>query len=123
MAPDLQPSEHRRHPRALVGRPIQFQNRGQTLVGLLWEISEGGARLQSTAPLRRGERVELRLPFDQWSGSWGTFEVAGKVVRGGAAGGGAGGDSQTAVSFARRRLLPRHVLLLKDFICRSQLGR
>lgn len=104
-------TDQRRHLRAVVGRPIQFENRGQTLVGLLWDISEGGAQLQCSSPLARGEKVELRLPFPEWSGIHGTFEVGGKVVR--------SRKGQAAVSFGSR-LLPRDMLLLRDFVWRSQ---
>jgi hypothetical protein len=104
-------TDQRHHLRAVVGRPIQFENRGQTLVGLLWDISEGGAKLQCSVPLGRGEKVELRLPFHEWSGLQGTFGVGGKVVR--------SRDGQAAVSFGRR-LLPRDMLLLRDLVWRSQ---
>ena len=106
-------SEQRGHPRALVGRPVQFRHRGLTLSGLLWEISEGGARLQSGVPLPCGEPVQLRLPFDQWCSSAGSFELEGKVVR--------SRGGQAALAFGRR-LLPRHMLMLRDFVWRARRG-
>jgi hypothetical protein len=110
MQETARPGEQRRYPRALVARPVQFQHEGVILSGLLWELSEGGARLQTGVPLAEGGGVRLQLPLDAWRGSPDGCELEGKVVR--------SSSGQVAVAFPER-LLPRHRLLLRDFVWRS----
>jgi hypothetical protein len=109
--------DQRRHPRALVARPIQLEHEGLALSGLLWELGEGGARLQSGMPLPVGGRVRLRLPLGEWRGAGSRLPQAcdldGEVVR--------SSGGQAAVAFAAR-LLPRHMLEIRDLVWRGGTG-
>jgi len=107
-------SEQRRHPRAPVGRPIRYRHRGLTRAAVVAELSEGGAGLRSEGPPVPGEQVRLFLPLDEWGGSRGGCEVDGEVVR--------TADGEVGVAF-NPRLLPRHMLLLRDFVWRASLSQ
>ena len=98
-------SHDRRHERAAFQCPVQLGFEGQTFAGTLREISEGGLRLETAAPLSEGADLQLRLALDRWP----DCQLAGRVVR--------ASGREAGVAFGRLR--PREMLLIRHLVWRS----
>lgn len=96
----------RRHERAPLDCRVQFGFQGETFAGTVREISEGGFRLETAAPLPEGADLRLSLSIDRWQ----DCRLGGRVVRS------SGGEKGVAFD----RLRPRELLLIRHMVWRAR---
>ncbi len=104
--------ERRRHQRAPVQLLVDYEDAGRLLTGTAREVSEGGLRLELAGPTPVDAPVRVTLPLRGRSGQVDRCELTGRIVRR------EGGE----IGVAFDRLLPRHMLQLRDYVWRSALA-
>ena len=107
-----QPSadERRKTKRALYGMLVQYESGGKILTANVQEVSETGMRLDVPWELPLDAPIRIALPLRGRGGEAERVMVSGRVVR----------RQGASVGVAFDRLLPRHMLQLRDFIWRAQ---
>jgi len=108
----MQPSEsnRRKNRRALFGLLVQYENEGKVLTANVQEISESGMRLDVPWDLPLNSPIRVALPLRGRNGAVEHCAISGKVVR----------RAGASIGVAFDRLLPRHMLQLRDFVWRTQ---
>jgi hypothetical protein len=97
----------RRHERALCDCPVQLGFDGGSFPGTLREISEGGLRLETAAPLAEGANLRLSFALERWP----DWRLAGRVVR----------RRGAEAGVALERIRPREMLLIRHLVWRAHL--
>lgn len=107
-----QPSadDRRKTQRALYGMLVQYESGGKILTANVQEVSETGMRLDVPWELPLNAPIRIALPLRGHGGKTERAMVSGRVVR----------RQGASVGVAFDRLLPRHMLQLRDFIWRAQ---
>lgn len=107
--PELPDSERRRHRRAPFRRLVCFESDGKVLTANADEVSESGIRLEVPWNLDAEAPVRVHLPLRGRGGKIETCKLKGRVVR----------RKRHDVGVQFDRLLPRHMLQLRDYVWRS----
>ena len=102
--------ERRQNQRALYGMLVQYESGGKILTANVQEVSETGMRLDVPWELPLNAPIRIALPLRGRGGETEQVMVSGRVVR----------RQGASVGVAFDRLLPRHMLQLRDFIWRAQ---
>jgi hypothetical protein len=108
----LQPAsdDRRKRKRALFGVLVQYECDGKILTANAQEVSETGMRLDVPWELPVDAPIRIALPLFRRDGEIEHCSVSGRVVR----------REGASVGVAFDRLLPRHMLQLRDWIWRAQ---
>jgi len=102
--------ENRRQlPRARFDRPVAVQSGGRLFTADLEQISEGGLRLACGELDLRLTELTVRVPLRGRFGRVDHCDLSGRVVR----------HRDSTVGVALGRLLPRHLLQLRDYVWRA----
>jgi len=102
-------NDRRRHQRAPFGGLVRFESDGKVLTANAEEVSETGMRLEVPWNMTVDSKVEVYLPLRGKGGRVDTCKLSGRVVR----------RSRHSVGVRFDRLLPRHMLQLRDYVWRS----
>ena len=107
----LQPSsdDRRKQKRALFGVLVQYESDGMILTANAQEVSETGMRLDVPWELPLHAPIRIALPLRGRGGEVEHCTVSGRVVR----------REGASVGVAFDKLLPRHMLQLRDYVYRA----
>jgi hypothetical protein len=102
-------SERRRHARAPFPLEVRLDCTGEEFTASVSDISEGGLRLEPETDRPLPSPLQVRIPLRGRGGVTEECALEGQVIR----------RTGPSVSIAFGRLLPRHMLQLRDYVWRS----